>query len=219
MIEAVIFDNDGLLVDSEPVWDQVRAAMAHERGIDWNTDDHKAVMGVSTQEWADYMIQRLKLDIPEEAVVQAVIKRMEASYRQQIPFLPGALTAVELAAQHRPTAIASGSHPALLDIITGDERLQPYLQLVVSADEVARGKPHPDVYLEAATRLGVAPESCLVLEDSGNGILAGKAAGMIVIAVPDERFPPSVEKLNQADYILEDLEQFPALFQTLRDAS
>jgi HAD superfamily hydrolase (TIGR01509 family) len=216
MIEAVIFDNDGLLVDSEPVWDHVRAGMAAERGVDWNTDDHKAVMGVSTQEWADYMIQRLKLDVPAETVIQMVIERMQASYRESIPFLPGALAAVELAASHLPTAIASGSHPALLDIITADERLNPHLQLVLSADKVGRGKPHPDVYLETARQLGVSPGNCLVLEDSGNGILAGKAAEMIVIAVPDDRFPPSEDKLSQADYVLISLKDFPALFAELR---
>lgn len=219
MLEAVIFDNDGLLVDSEPVWDKARASMAAERGKDWNEDDHKAVMGVSTQEWADYMIQRLALDMPAQAVIQQIIDRMSAMYRERIPYLPGALEAVALAAQHLPTAVASGSHPALLAIVTNDPPLAAHLKLVVSADEVARGKPHPDVYLEAAKRLGVNPNNCLCLEDSGNGILSGKAAGMTVIAVPDGRFPPKPEKLEQADYVLQGLDEFPALFATLREQS
>ncbi|MEM6281796.1 MAG: HAD family phosphatase [Chloroflexota bacterium] len=219
MLEAVIFDNDGLLVDSEPVWDAARAAMAKENGQSWDENDHKAVMGVSTQEWADYMIQRLQLDMPVNAVVQHIIDRMSAMYRERIPFLPGATAAVERSAAHLPTAIASGSHPALLEIVTGDKALRPHLKLVVSADEVARGKPHPDVYLEAAKRLGVNPANCLCLEDSGNGILSGKAAGMTVIAVPDERFPPAQEKLDQADYVLKSLGEFPALFEKLRATS
>ena len=119
MLEAVIFDNDGLLVDSEPVWDAARAAMAKANGKDWNEDDHKAVMGVSTQEWADYMIERLELDMPPEAVVQEIIDRMSAMYREKIPYLPGAIEAVALTAKNLPTAIASGSHPALLAIVTG----------------------------------------------------------------------------------------------------
>ncbi|MEL6150062.1 MAG: HAD family phosphatase [Chloroflexota bacterium] len=216
MLEAVIFDNDGLLVDSEPVWDAARAAMAADNGKTWDENDHKAVMGVSTQEWADYMIRRLELTMSPEAVVQQIIDRMSAMYHERIPFLPGAVAAVELAARHLPTAIASGSHPALLNIVTGDAALQPHLAHVVSADEVARGKPHPDVYIETAARMGVAPANCLCLEDSGNGILAGKAAGMIVIAVPDERFPPAPEKLAQADHVLDSLETFPALFEQLR---
>ena len=100
-------------------------------------------------------------------------------------------------------------------MLQGDAPLRDNLKLVVSGDEVPNGKPAPDVYLETAKRLGVNPENCLCLEDSGNGILSGKSAGMTVIAVPDERFPPKPEKLAQADYVLKSLEEFPALFEKL----
>lgn len=216
MLEAIIFDNDGLLVDSEPVWDEARRTMAAEAGKGWTSDDHKAVMGVSTDEWTTYMIERLGLQMPAEAVVDQVIQRMVALYEAGIPFLPGAVEAVTLAAQHYPTAVASGSHPDLLAVVMQHPDLQGKFQAVVSADEIGAGKPAPDVYLAAAARLGVDPTRCLCLEDSGNGILSGKRAGMQVIAVPDPRFPPRDEHLAQADYILNSLLEFPALLKRLR---
>lgn len=208
MLQAIIFDMDGLLIDSESVWNSVREAMAAEAGQDWTTDDHRAVMGVSTQEWVDYMINRLELTLSPQQVEDQVVTRMMASYQNGIPYFPGAVEAVHLAAQHFPTALASGSHRTLIDTVTADAPLQGRFQVILSADEVGAGKPSPDVYLETAKRLGVKPEHCVCLEDSGNGILAGKRAGMKVIAVPDARFPPSAEKLNEADLILESLSDF-----------
>lgn len=215
-IEAVIFDNDGLMVDSEPVWDRARKNMAEAVGImDWNKDDHKAVMGVSTLEWAEYMIKRLKLDKPPQAVIDELVELMLALYREEVPFMVGAVAAVEYASSHYPTAVASGSHPDLLDAVMNDPAVKGKFKVIVSADTVPNGKPSPDVYLETAKQLGVNPENCVCLEDSGNGILAGKNAGMTVIAVPDDRFPPNQEKLAKADYVLNSLEEFPALLDKL----
>jgi HAD superfamily hydrolase (TIGR01509 family) len=208
MIEAVIFDMDGLLVDSEPVWDKARKGMAEEVGKDWNKADHQAVMGVSTQAWADYMINRLELSLSPQEVQDQIIARMIALYQTGIPYFPGAVEAVQLAAQHYPTALASGSHRALIDTVAADAALRDKFQVILSADEVGAGKPAPDVYLETAKRLGVKPEHCVCLEDSGNGISAGHRAGMKVIAVPDPRFPPAPEKLNLADLILPSLTGF-----------
>jgi HAD superfamily hydrolase (TIGR01509 family) len=202
VIEAVIFDMDGLLVDSEPVWDRARRSMADEAGRPWTADDHKAVMGVSTQEWAEYMIARLALTLTPQEVIDRIIERMVEMYRAGIPWLPGALDAVDLAARHFRTALASGSHPTLVEAVTADAAIQGKFQVIVSADEVGAGKPAPDVYLVAAERLGVEPASCVCLEDSGNGILAGVRAGMQVIAVPDPRFPPAEAVLDQAHLVL-----------------
>jgi HAD superfamily hydrolase (TIGR01509 family) len=188
--EAIVFDLDGLLVDSEPVWDQARRSMADEVGKPWTREDHHAVMGVSTREWAEYMIERLGLELTPEEVEAEIVGRMVAVYRGGIPYLPGAVAAVDLAVEHYPTALASGSHPALIEVV------------IVPADEVGAGKPAPDVYLATAERLGVRPEDCICVEDSGNGILAGVRAGMKVIAVPDSRFPPRAEALAQADLVL-----------------
>jgi len=208
MIEAIIFDMDGLLVDSEPVWDNARYGMATEAGKTWNADDHKAVMGVSTEEWVTYMIHRLELTISPKEVQDEIVQRMIQMYQERIPYLPGAVEAVTLAAQIYPTALASGSHRSLIDIVTQDTPMQGKFQVILSADEVGAGKPSPDVYLETAHRLGIPPEQCLCLEDSGNGILAGVRAGMKVIAVPDPRFAPKQEILNQAHLVLNSLTEF-----------
>jgi HAD superfamily hydrolase (TIGR01509 family) len=208
MIKAIIFDMDGLLVDSEPVWDKARSSMAAEAGKAWNKDDHKAVMGVSTAEWVDYMIQRLELTVSPQQVQDEIVQRMLEMYRERIPYLPGAVEAVALAAQNYPTALASGSHPSLIDVVTDDVHMAGKFQVILSADEVGVGKPSPDVYLETARRLGFPPEQCLCLEDSGNGILAGLRAGMKVIAVPDSRFAPKQEILDQAHLVLNSLTAF-----------
>lgn len=208
MIEAIIFDMDGLLIDSEPVWDKARGIMAAEAGIDWNTDDHKAVMGVSTHEWVSYMTARLKLDMSPESLEKHIVDQMVSLYEQQIPYFPGAVEAVALSADHYITGLASGSPRGLIDTVTGDKALKGKFNAIISGDQVENGKPSPDIYLAVTEMLGVAPSKCVCLEDSGNGILAGKNAGLKVIAVPDSRFSPSMEKLNQADVILASLSEF-----------
>ena len=210
MVEAVIFDMDGLLIDSEPVWDDVRRQMADDAGTTWTKDDHLAVMGASTSEWADHMISRLELKMTREEVVDRVVERMAASYATGIPWLPGALDAIDLAVKHYPTALASGSHRALIDVVTSDSAIKGKFQAIVAADEVGAGKPAPDVYLAAAERLGLDAAGCVCLEDSGNGILSGVRAGMAVIAVPDPRFPPAPDVVAQADLVLASLTELSA---------
>jgi HAD superfamily hydrolase (TIGR01509 family) len=202
VIEAVVFDMDGLLVDSEPVWDAARRWMAQEAGQTWTTDDHRAVMGVSTQEWVQYMIDRLELTLPPHEVEGRIVGRMVEMYHAGIPYFPGAVNVVDLAASRYRTALASGSHPRLIKAVTADAAMRGKFQVIVSADEVGSGKPAPDVYLAAAERLGVEARKCVCVEDSGNGILAGVRAGMRVIAVPDPRFPPRADALEQAHLVL-----------------
>ncbi len=208
MIEAIVFDMDGLLVDSEPYWEQARQQLAAEVGQAWTIDDQQAVMGSSTSGWSRYLIQRLKLDISQQAVEERIIQKMLEFYRQKIPYLPGAVEAVNLAVQHYPTGLASGSQHSLLEAVLNDAAMRDKFQVVVAADTLPHGKPAPDVYLEAARRLGIEASHCVCLEDSQNGILAGKAAGMKVIAVPDARFSPPDEILRQADIVLPSLLDF-----------
>lgn len=209
MIEAIIFDLDGLLVDSEPCWHEARRQMAAEVGVfDWNRDDHRACMGVSTREWAEYMIRRLRLTLSWEETAARIVGNMQAIYARAIPYLPGAVEAVALAASHFPIALASGSERTLIDTVVADAAMRGKFRAVVCTDTMPRGKPAPDVYLEAARQLGMRPEHCACLEDSGNGILAGAAAGMKVIAVPDPRFPPGPEALAQAHIVLGSLTEF-----------
>ncbi len=216
MISAIIFDLDGLLVDSEPCWDQVRQKVAAEYGQTWNQADQRQVMGVSTDFWADYMIRRLSLAMSQPEVIERVVGEMLSIYHDHIPYLPGAIQAVHLAASLYPTALASGSERSLIEVVVHDAAMLGMFQAVVCTDDLPHGKPAPDVYLEAARQLDVNPELCVCVEDSPKGILAGKAAGMIVIAVPDMRFSPDREVVQQADVILKSLEEFTAeLIQSL----
>jgi HAD superfamily hydrolase (TIGR01509 family) len=208
LIQAIIFDLDGLLIDSEPCWDRVRQQMAAEYGQTWTQDNQRSVMGVSTATWADYMIERLRLSLTQQAVIERIVGKMLALYHEHIPYLPGAVEAVHWAAKHYPTALASGSERSLIEAVVQDPAMRGQFQVVVCTDDLPCGKPAPDVYLEAARRLGVDPEVCVCVEDSPNGIMAGKAAGMKVIAVPDMRFNPNREVIRQADVVLGSLEEF-----------
>ena len=208
MINAVIFDLDGLLVDSEPYWDRARQQMAADYSQTWTPSDQRSVMGVSTATWAQYMIERLGLELTQQAVIERIVGKMLALYQEHIPYLPGAVQAVHLAARHYPTALASGSERSLIEAVIQDAAMRDHFQVVVCTDELPHGKPAPDVYLEAARRLNITPQQCVCIEDSPNGILAGKAAGMKVIAVPDMRFNPNREVIRQAEVVLGSLEEF-----------
>lgn len=199
---------DGLLVDSEPCWHQARVRLAQEAGKSWTESDHQVVMGVSTPEWASYMLKRLELDMTAAELVERIVANMQEIYRQRIPFLPGAIQAVHLVSSRYLTGLASGSHRSLIETVLNDPYMQGRFRVVVSSDALPHGKPAPDIYLEAARLLGISPENCLCLEDSKNGILAGVAAGMKVIAVPDPRYKPPDEILHQADIVLSSLEHF-----------
>ena len=211
MIEAIVWDMDGLLIDSEPVWDLARKQMAAAHGVhDWNQQDHFNVMGVSTDEWVDYMIKRIGLTMSPVEVETAIIDHMAAIYNEEIPFCEGAVEKIAWAASLYPSCIASGSPRRLIDLVSADPRVAPYMQFTLAADEVGIGKPDPAVYIEAAKRLGIAPERCLCLEDSPNGVLAGQRAGMKVINIPDPEMPLTAEQAAYADVVLDSLTGFTA---------
>ncbi|MDX1416300.1 MAG: HAD family phosphatase [Candidatus Promineifilaceae bacterium] len=209
-IKAVIFDMDGLLIDSETVWDEARQLIAAEAGRPWTQADHIRCMGVSTDTWAAYMIERLELSMSLAELRERVIDHIAAHYEREIPFRPQAVRVVKWSAARYPTALASGSPRRLIDIVTQADELRDCFQEILVADEVGEGKPHPAVYLEAARRLGVEPRACLCLEDSPNGVLSGHRAGMIVINVPDPRYPLTAEEAAYADLVLESLDEFSA---------
>ena len=202
MIEAVVFDLDGIIVDSEHVWDDVRQELAAERGGRWHGGASRDMMGMSSPEWSRYMHDVIGLSESPEEINAEVVRRMEAGYRERLPLIPGAVEAVERLAARWPLGLASSSNRELIDLALESSGLGRLFAATVSSEEVARGKPAPDVYLEAARRLGVPPGRCAAIEDSENGILSARAAGMRVLAIPNPQFPPAPEALAEADAVL-----------------
>ena len=203
MIEAVVFDLDGVLLDSEQLWDETREQLAKERGGRWHDRAQRDMMGMSSREWSRYMHETIGLPESPEDINREVVERLAAAYREQLPVIPGAREAVERLAARWPLGLASSSNRELIDLALELLGVRHLFKTTVSSEEVARGKPAPDVYLEAARRLGVDPAHTAAIEDSHNGILAAKAAGMRVIAIPNRHFPPDERALEQADLVLD----------------
>jgi HAD superfamily hydrolase (TIGR01509 family) len=205
--DAVIFDMDGVIVDTELVWESVRVEFARKHGRSWGREDHRFVAQGSSREWADATRSRLDLDIPaeviERAIVDGVVDRLR---RDGAPPIDGAVAAVQRVAARHPTALASSAHPEIIAATLAACGLGGTFDAVVSSDDVGRGKPHPDVFLEAARRLGADPARCVVIEDSLNGILAARAAGMVAVLVPNASMPPYAGAEEAATFILDRLD-------------
>jgi HAD superfamily hydrolase (TIGR01509 family) len=207
VIEGVVFDLDGVLLDTEQVWDEAREELARERGGRWHERAQRDMMGMSSAEWSRYMHDELGMPEPPEEISAEVVRRLAARYRDRLPLVPGAREAVERLAARWPLALASSSNRELIDLALELAGLDRFFHATVSSEEVVRGKPAPDVYLEAARRLGVEPPRAAAVEDSRNGIRSAKAAEMTVIAIPNRLFPPDAESLAQADVVLGSLEE------------
>jgi HAD superfamily hydrolase (TIGR01509 family) len=205
VIEAVVFDLDGVLIDSEQVWDAAREQLVRERGGRWHAEAQRDMMGMSSTEWSAYMHDELGLQEPPGEINDEVVRRMLARYRKSLPVLPGAGEAVVGLGARWRLGLASSSNREIIDEVLRLANLADLFEVTVSSEEVARGKPAPDVYLEAARRLRAAPERCIAIEDSSNGILSAHAAGMEVIAIPNRHFPPPPETLALADAIYDSL--------------
>jgi HAD superfamily hydrolase (TIGR01509 family) len=202
-IEAVVFDMDGVLVDTEQLWDEVREALTEEWGGRYTPEAQEAMMGMSSPEWSRYLHEVVGLREPPEVIRDEVVRRMLARYETDLPVVPGAVEAVRrLAGDGFRLAVASSSNRELIDAVLDRLELTSAFQVTVSSEEVARGKPAPDVYLEAARRLGVPPSACVAIEDSASGIRAAHAAGMRVIAYPNRHYPPAENVLALADATL-----------------
>jgi HAD superfamily hydrolase (TIGR01509 family) len=203
VIEAVIFDLDGVLLDSEQLWDEAREQLARERGGRWHENAQRDMMGMSSPEWSRYMHDVIGLPEPPEEISREVVERLAKLYGEHLPVVPGAREAVERLAARWLLGLASSSNRELIDLALELLGVKHLFKATVSSEEVPRGKPAPDVYLEAARRLGVEPTRAAAIEDSENGILAAKAAGMRVIAIPNRHFPPDGEALAAADVVLD----------------
>ncbi|WP_432559505.1 HAD family hydrolase [Granulicoccus sp. GXG6511] len=205
--EAFVFDMDGVLTDTESLWDEVRRGLAADAGLAWPEEATDAMMGMSTPEWSAYLVDTVGLPGPPERAATEVIDAMAARYHEQLPTLPGAVAAVRRIAGIMPIGLASSSPRRLIDAVLAELELVDLFTATVSTEEVERGKPAPDGYLRACALLGVDPARCAAVEDSSNGLRAAHAAGMTVIAVPHPWHRPAEDALALAAAVLESLDE------------
>ncbi|MFB4304692.1 HAD family hydrolase [Actinomadura sp. GTD37] len=206
-VQAIIFDLDGVLIDSEPVWEEVRRAYVADRGGRWLPDTQDRLMGMSTAEWADYIATDLVDGVTADDVAYEVIDQMSQRYAGGLPLLPGAEDAVRRMAGYRPLGLASSSPRALIDLVLGKLGVESLFRSTVSTEEVENGKPSPDGYLVAAARMDVPPGDCVAIEDSSNGLRSAHAAGMTVIAIPRPAHPAAPDALALAAHVAADLNE------------
>jgi HAD superfamily hydrolase (TIGR01509 family) len=198
MPAAVIFDLDGVLVDSEQLWNGVKEELVRETGGRWHDEAPHTMMGMSSPEWSAYLRDDLGVPLEAGEINRQVVQRMEDGYRRSLPLLPGADTAVRALAARWPLALASSANRELIDLVLELAGFGDAFRVTVSSEEVERGKPAPDVYLAAARGLGVEPTECVAIEDSSSGLQAAAAAGMTVIAVPNPHYAPQPDALALA---------------------
>ena len=206
VIEAVVFDLDGVLLQSEEVWDEVRERYVRERGGRYDDEVQRAMMGMSAPEWSRYLHEQAGVPDEPAAINRDVVERMLDAYRRELPLLPGAVEAVRRTAAVFPLGLASSSNREVFEEVLDLAGIEDCFRATVSSEEVERGKPAPDVYLEAARRLDVAAERCAAVEDSHAGIRSAKSAAMRVIAIPNASYPPDEEALELADDVVESLD-------------
>ena len=198
MPAAVIFDLDGVIMDSEQRWNGAKEALVRETGGRWRDEAPSVMMGMSSSEWAAYLRDDLGVPLDVDTISRDVVRRMEDGYREELPLLPGAGDAVHSLADRWPLALASSSNREIIDLVLELTGFGEAFRVTVSSEEVERGKPAPDVYLEAARKLEVEPASCVAIEDSSNGLRSAHAAGMTVIAVPNAHYQPEPDALELA---------------------
>jgi HAD superfamily hydrolase (TIGR01509 family) len=218
-IGAVVFDLDGVLVDSEAVWDEVRRRFTQENGGHWHDGAQREMMGMSSVEWSQYVHDRLGVEMEPERISEVVADRVADLYRDHLPLLPGAVESVRAISAEWPLGLASSSNRHVIDLVLDEAGIADDFPVTVSSEEVGAGKPAPDVYLETARRLDVDSSACVAIEDSTNGIRSAHAAEMAVIAVPNEDFPPEPDALAVATLVLDSLEELtPGVVRTLARA-
>ena len=200
-----MFDCDGVLIDSEPVWEEVRREFVASRGGRWLPDTQDRLMGMSTGEWSAYMAADLGVGMSPQEVAAAVIGAMAARYAEHLPLMPGAVAAVTALAARWPLAVASSAPQSLIEVVLDASGLRSSFRVALSSERVPRGKPAPDVYLTAVRQLGHAPEACAAIEDSSNGLRSAAAAGLAVVAVPHPKYPPAPDALAGARLVLSGL--------------
>lgn len=219
-IAAVIFDLDGVLIDSESVWNAARKEVALRDGGRWPADAQRAMMGMSSTEWSTYMHDQLGVREDPAQISEMVVARLRRLYQEHLPLMAGAREAVIGLARDWPLGLASSANRPIIDLALELAGLADRFVATVSSEEVAHGKPAPDVYLETARRIGVEPQACAAVEDSSNGIRSAAAAGMTVVAIPNRDFPPTPDSLALAAAVLDSLVRLtPELVRRLAETS
>ena len=203
MPAAIIFDLDGVLLDSEQRWNEAKEALVREAGGTWLEEAPEVMMGMSSPEWSAYLRDDLGVQRGLDAINDDVVRRMHESYEDGLPLLPGALETVRALAARWPLGLASSSNREIIDVFLERSGVGDLFGATVSSEQVARGKPAPDVYLETARRLDVDPRACVAIEDSSNGLRAAHAAGMPVIAAPNPHYPPGDDALALAAAVVD----------------
>jgi HAD superfamily hydrolase (TIGR01509 family) len=216
MVRAIVFDLDGVLINSEPIWDEVRRELAAQARRPWPADATRAMQGMSTPEWSSYLAEVVHLPAAPEELAELVIDAVEQRYAKQLPLIPGAREAVIRLAPRLRLGLASSSPRRLIDTVLDAAALTEYFEVTVSTEEVEAGKPSPAVYREAVRRLDVPASRTAAVEDSSNGLRSAHAAGLVVVALPHEAFPPAPDALSLAAAQVRDLADLtPALFAAL----
>ena len=204
-VDAVVFDLDGVLLDSEQAWEAAKRDLVAAYGGTWTEAASTDMLGMSAPEWSVYVRDALRVDLPPERIDREVVDRLLAGYHDSLPVLPGAREAVRRLADQWPLGLASSSNREVIDLVLGELGVSDLFAATVSSEEVARGKPAPDVYAEAMRRLGA--RTGVAIEDSGNGIRSAHAAGLAVIAIPNPHFPPEPDALALAGRTLSSLDE------------
>lgn len=218
MIKAIIFDMDGLLINSEPVWFRARKDLLKNKAIEWTWDNQTQTMGLSTKDWLEYMFSQTKGLFTREEILTGIVDRMKKYYLNgEVDIMPGANEALKFAKENLKVGLASGSYKELLYSIVEVNNWKANFDEILSSDDMERGKPNPDIYLEVVKRLGVLPEECIVLEDSRDGIKAGVAAGTKVIAVPSKEVKVPQDVLDSAFAVIDSLNDFPQIVNKLNN--
>jgi HAD superfamily hydrolase (TIGR01509 family) len=206
LIAGVVFDLDGVLVDSESVWDGARREVVARNGGRWQADATRKMMGMSSPEWSRYLHDKLGVPLEPEQINGLVVAALLDQYRRRLPLLPGAVAAVRRLADRWPLGLASSANRPVIDAVLQQAGIADCFTVTVSSEEVAAGKPAPDIYLTAARRLGVDAADAAAVEDSTNGLRSAAAAGMLVIASPNREYPPEPDALALAALVVESLD-------------
>ncbi|MGS2615613.1 HAD family hydrolase [Micromonospora sp. LZ34] len=207
MVDAVVFDLDGVIVDSEPVWEEVRRAYVAAHGGTWQADTQRRLMGMSTGEWSRYLSDELGVDRGPEQVASEVVDEMTRRYAARVPLIDDAPDVVRRLAARWPLGLASSSPTRLIAAALAATGLTDAFRATLSTEETARGKPAPDVYLAVAERLGVDPTRCIAVEDSSNGVRSAAAAGMTVVAIPHGAYPLDEDATRLAAVVLGSIDE------------